>query len=57
MLSLLAQCLSNTELASTLHVNMPTLKTPCEQIFSQLGGRDRTQLVVIAYEAGLVSAP
>jgi DNA-binding NarL/FixJ family response regulator len=57
VLSLLARGLSNTELADTLHVSMPTVKTHVSRILTKLGARDRTQLVVFAYEAGLVPAP
>jgi DNA-binding NarL/FixJ family response regulator len=57
VLSLLARGLSNTELAGTLHVSLPTVKTHVSRILTKLGARDRTQLVVFAYEAGLVSAP
>jgi DNA-binding NarL/FixJ family response regulator len=57
VLALLARGLSNTELASTLHVSLPTVKTHVSRILTKLGARDRTQLVVFAYEAGLVSAP
>ena len=57
VLSLLARGLSNIELASTLRVSLPTVKTHVSRILTKLGARDRTQLVVFAYEAGLVSAP
>jgi DNA-binding NarL/FixJ family response regulator len=57
VLSLVARGLSNTELASTLHVSLPTVKTHVSRILTKLDARDRTQLVVLAYEAGLVSAP
>jgi len=57
VLSLLARGLSNTELASTLHVSLPTVKTHVSRILTKLDARDRTQLVVLAYKAGLVSAP
>ncbi len=57
VLSLLARGLSNTELAETLHVSLPTVKTHVSRILTKLGARDRTQLVVFAYEAGLVPAP
>jgi len=53
VLSLLARGLSNTELAQTLHVSLPTVKTHVSRILTKLGARDRTQLVVFAYEAGL----
>jgi DNA-binding NarL/FixJ family response regulator len=52
-----ARGLSNTELATTLHVSLPTVKTHVSRILTKLDARDRTQLVVIAYEAGLVSVP
>ena len=49
--------LSNTELAETLHVSLPTVKTHVSRILTKLGARDRTQLVVCAYEAGLAPRP
>jgi DNA-binding NarL/FixJ family response regulator len=54
--ALVAQGLSNAELAETLHVSMPTVKTHVSRILMKLGARDRTQLVVMAYETGLVAA-
>jgi DNA-binding NarL/FixJ family response regulator len=55
VLSLVARGLSNAELAETLHVSLPTAKTHVSRILTKLGARDRTQLVVIAYESGLVT--
>ena len=55
MLSLVARGLSNAELAETLHVSLPTAKTHVSRILTKLGARDRTQLVVLAYESGLVT--
>jgi len=56
VLLLVAQGLSNPEIAERLHVSVPTTKTHVSRILAKLGARDRTQLVVIAYESGLVTA-
>jgi DNA-binding NarL/FixJ family response regulator len=56
VLTLVARGLTNAELAATLHVSLPTAKTHVSRILTKLGARDRTQLVVIAYESGLVSS-
>jgi DNA-binding NarL/FixJ family response regulator len=55
VLSLVARGLSNAELAETLHVSLPTAKTHVSRILTKLGVRDRTQLVVLAWESGLVT--
>jgi DNA-binding NarL/FixJ family response regulator len=55
VLSLVAQGRTNAELAETLHVSLPTAKTHVSRILTKLGARDRTQLVILAYESGLVS--
>ena len=55
VLSLVAQGFSNAGLGERLHVSLPTVKTHVSRILTKLGARDRTQLVVIAYESGLVT--
>ena len=55
VLALVARGLSNAELAETLHVSLPTAKTHVSRILTKLSARDRTQLVILAYESGLVT--
>ncbi|WP_030690128.1 response regulator transcription factor [Streptomyces globisporus] len=56
VLTLVGRGLSNTEIAETLHISIATAKTYVTRLLAKLGARDRVQLVIIAYEAGLVSA-
>ena len=46
--------LSNAEIGATLHMSAATAKTHVGRLLTKLGARDRTQLVIAAYEAGLV---
>jgi len=55
VLALVARGLSNAELAEALHVSLPTAKTHVSRILTKLGARDRTQLVILAYESGIAT--
>jgi DNA-binding NarL/FixJ family response regulator len=54
VLALVAQGLSNDEIAAKLYLSPLTAKTHVSRAMSKLGARDRAQLVVTAYETGLV---
>ena len=56
VLALVGQGLTNDEIGKALYLSPLTAKTHVSRIMSKLAARDRVQLVVIAYETGLVHA-
>ncbi|HZM37840.1 MAG TPA: response regulator transcription factor [Acidimicrobiales bacterium] len=55
VLVLVAQGMSNTEIANRLYISLFTAKTHVSRILTKLNARDRAQLVMQAYETGLVT--
>jgi DNA-binding NarL/FixJ family response regulator len=55
VLAEIARGLSNAEIADRLHMSVATAKTHVNRLLNKLRARDRAQLVVLAYETGVVS--
>jgi DNA-binding NarL/FixJ family response regulator len=55
VLILVAQGLSNAEIADHLHISLYTAKTHVSRILTKLHARDRAQLVILAYETHLIT--
>ena len=55
VLALVAGGMSNDEIAAHLTISPATSRTHVSRILTKLGARDRAQLVVLAYESGLVT--
>ena len=54
VMALVAEGLTNAEIGDRLFMSPATARTHVSRILTKLGARDRTQLVVMAYESGLV---
>ncbi len=55
VLTLVAQGLTNAEIAQRLHISPGTAKTHVRRLLAKLNARDRVQLVIIAYQTGLIT--
>ena len=55
MLLLIAQGLSNSEIEAELGITRATCRSHITALLARLGARDRAQLVIAAYESGLIS--
>ena len=57
VVALIGEGMSNTEIADQLSLSPLTVKTHANHAMAKVGARDRAQLVVLAYQAGLARAP
>ncbi|MEU7062707.1 response regulator transcription factor [Streptomyces sp. NPDC046161] len=57
VLALVGRGRSNTEIAQDLFITVATAKSHVSRLLTKLGARDRVQLVITAYESGLVTLP
>ncbi|MFI1170080.1 response regulator [Streptomyces melanogenes] len=57
VLALVGRGRSNTEIAEDLFISVATAKSHVSRLLTKLGARDRVQLVITAYEMGLVTLP
>ncbi|WP_328472215.1 response regulator transcription factor [Actinoplanes sp. NBC_00393] len=55
VLTLIARGATNAEIAVRMHITMPTVKSYVGRLMTKLAARDRVQLVIVAYRAGLVT--
>jgi len=55
VLAAVAAGLSNAEIADRLTISYATAKTHVSRLLTKLGARDRAQLVIAAYEHGVVA--
>jgi len=55
VLALIGSGLSNAEIAEQLYISVATAKTYVTRLLAKLDARDRVHLVIIAYQAGIVT--
>lgn len=55
VLALIGKGMSNSEIAEHLHLTVGTVKTHISRLLAKLQARDRAQLVIAAYEGGLIT--